>query len=120
MAWAAVAGLGILAVVAGILLSRRLRRGVDRLLAGTFLRPLARIWTARSEAFEAYRFAYGALALAFGVGLLGILCTSLVNFILSESLGGGITLLQAFLFTPLIALVAGSSRSRSGVWVSTS
>lgn len=105
LAWAAVAALGVLAIIAGILLSRRLRRGVDRLLAPTFLRPLARIWSALSQAFEAYRFAYGSLALAFGVGLLGILCTSMVNFILSESLGGGITLLQAFLFTPLIALV---------------
>ncbi len=105
LAWAAVTALGIVAIVAGILLSRRLRHGVDRLLAPTFLRPLAHIWSALSQAFEAYRFAYGALALAFGVGLLGILCTSLVNFILSEALGGGITLLQAFLFTPLIALV---------------
>ncbi len=105
LAWVAVGGLVLLAVIAGVLLSRRLRRGMDRLLVATPLRPLARIWSSLSEAFEAYRFAYRALALAFGVGLLGILCTSLVNFLLSESLGGGISLLQAFLFTPLIALV---------------
>lgn len=105
LAWIAVAALAALAVVFGILLSRRLRRLIDRLLADTFLRPLARMWSALSLAFEAYRFQYRALARAFGMGLLGILSTTTVNYILAESLGGGIPFLHVLLFTPLIALV---------------
>lgn len=105
LAWAAVAAVAALAVVFGILLSRRLRRLIDRLLADTFLRPLARMWSSLSLAFEAYRFQYRALARAFGIGLLGILSTTMVNYILAESLGGGIPFLHVLLFTPLIALV---------------
>ena len=105
LAWAAVAAVAVLAVLVGILLSRRLRRLIDRLLANTFLHPLARMWSALSLAFAAYRFQYRALAQAFGIGLLGIASTTTVNFILAESLGGGIPLLHVLLFTPLIALV---------------
>ncbi len=105
LAWVAVAGVAALLMVTGILLSRRLRRLVDRLFANTFLKRLAQIWSSLSLAFEAYRFQYRALALAFGVGLLGILCTTSVNYVLSLSLGGGIPFLHVLLFTPLIALV---------------
>lgn len=105
LAWVAVAGVLALVMLAGILLSRRLRRLIDRLFANTLLSPLARMWSSLSLAFEAYRFQYRALALAFGIGLLGILTTTTVNYVLSLSLGGDIPFLHVLLFTPLIALV---------------
>lgn len=105
LAWVAVAGVSVLALMTGVLLSRRLRRLIDRLFANTPLRPLARMWSSLSLAFESYRFQYRALALAFGIGLLGILSTTAVNYALTLSLGGGIPFLHVLLFTPLIALV---------------
>ncbi len=105
LAWVAVVGVLALLLATGILLSRRLRRLIDRIFANTPLRPLARMWSSLSLAFEAYRFQYRALALAFGVGLLGILTTTAVNYVLTLSLGGGIPFLHVLLFTPLIALV---------------
>ncbi len=50
-------------------------------------------------------FATPALALAFGVALVGILCTTLVNWLLSLAMGGLMALPVIFLFNPLIALV---------------
>ncbi|NOX63431.1 MAG: flippase-like domain-containing protein [Chloroflexi bacterium] len=105
LAWVAVIAVATLASVMAALLSRRLRRLGDRVIQGTFLRPLTPIWLSASQAFEVYRFSHRTLFAAFGIGLSGIFTTSLVNYTLSESLGGGIPLLHVFLFTPLIALV---------------
>lgn len=105
LVWAAAAASFSLLVLGAILLSRHLRRWFDGLLSHTFLRFLLPYWRPLSQAFEVYRFQYRALLLAFGIGLLGITSTSLVNYTLSESLGGGISLLHIFLFNPLIALV---------------
>lgn len=101
----AVVATAALAVVAAVLLSRRVRALVGRVIAATPLRPLHAIWESLSTAFEAYRYRYRSLLLAYGIGLGGILSTSWVNFVLSESLGGGISLLHILLFTPLTALV---------------
>ncbi len=94
-----------LAALAAVLLSRRVRKLVDKLFTLSFLRPLARIWASLSLAFDAYRTHAGTLVLAYGVGLFGIVTASMVNFVLSQALGGGIDLLHIFLFTPLIAMV---------------
>ena len=71
-----------------------------------------------SDAFDAYRFHYGALALAFGMALVGIACTSLVNWFLSQSMGGLMSLPVIFLFNPLIALVLMIPVSIGGIGVS--
>lgn len=97
--------LAVLAIGFGVLLSRRLRALLARLFDRRFLRPLAPIWQGISDALNAYRFRYSALAAAFGVGLLGILCTTLVNWALSQAVGGLMSLPAILLFNPLIALV---------------
>ncbi len=103
--WVALAILAILAVGFGVLLSRRLRGLIGRLTAWRWFAPLARPWSRVSEAFNAYRFRFDALALAFGVALLGIVCTTLVNWLLSQAMGGLMSLTAILLFNPLIALV---------------
>jgi len=101
---AVIASLG-LAVIGAVLLSRRVRNLVSKFFTIPFLLPLAPIWSSLSEAFEAYRTHATTLLLAYGVGLCGIASTVMVNYVLSQALGGGIPLLYIFLFTPLIAMV---------------
>jgi uncharacterized membrane protein YbhN (UPF0104 family) len=101
----AIVALATLALGFGVLLSRRLRGLIGRLFGLRPLSPLAPLWGRVSDAFNAYRFRYGVLALAFGVALLGILCTTLVNWFLSQAMGGLMALAAIFLFNPLIALV---------------
>ena len=58
-----------------------------------------------SQAFDAYRFQYGVLILAFFIALTGLITTNFVNWLLFQALGGGVSLAYIFLFNPLIALV---------------
>jgi uncharacterized membrane protein YbhN (UPF0104 family) len=105
VAWVAILALAILALGFGVLLSRRLRGLAGKLFAWRLFARLAPLWGRVSDAFNAYRFQYAALALAFGVALLGIICTTLVNWLLSQAIGGLMTLPTILLFNPLIALV---------------
>ncbi|MBM4460167.1 MAG: flippase-like domain-containing protein [Chloroflexi bacterium] len=114
----ALVALGGLAAGFGVLLSRRLRSLIGRVFAWRPLAPLAPRWEHVSEAFNAYRFRYGALAQAFGVALLGILCTTFVNWSLSQAMGGLMPLPVIFLFNPLIALVLMIPISIGGIGVS--
>ncbi len=104
---AAVAVLALLALITigAFLISRRISRFVSRLLHRGILEKIAVIWDSLAAAFELYRFQYKTLAFAFLIGLAGIATTSMVNYALSLALGGGIPLVDIFLFTPLIALV---------------
>lgn len=101
----ALLALAVLALGFGVLLSRRLRALIGRAFGWRWLSPLAPLWERVSTAFNAYRFRYGALSAAFGVALLGIVCTTLVNWALSQSMGGLMSLAAIALFNPLIALV---------------
>jgi glycosyltransferase 2 family protein len=116
--WIAIAALVALAGLFAILLSRRLRALISRLFRWRFLAALAPFWGRVSTAFDAYRFRYGALALAFGVALVGIVCTTFVNWCLSQSMGGLMSLPAIFLFNPLIALVLMVPISIGGIGVS--
>jgi hypothetical protein len=102
-----VAGVAVVVLVAGfsVLLSRRLRGFISRVFAWLPFVRLAAIWEKLSGAFNAYRFQYRALALAYGIALLGIGCTTLVNWSLSQAVGGLMSLPIIMLFNPLIALV---------------
>jgi hypothetical protein len=116
--WVAIVALAALVLGFGVLLSRRLRLLIARLFAWRFLAPLAPLWGRISDAFNAYRFRYDALAVAFGIALAGILCTTLVNWLLSRSMGGLMPLSAIFLFNPLIALVLMIPISIGGIGVS--
>jgi uncharacterized protein (TIRG00374 family) len=101
----AVIALIAIAGALAVLLSRRLRRLVGRLFQWRFLAPLAPMYASVSLAFDAYRFRYAALILAFGIALVGLMLTNVVNWLLFEAIGGGVPLVYIFLFNPLIALV---------------
>lgn len=103
--WVAALALIVMAVGFSILLSRRLRGTLSRLFGWRPLARLAPMWQGISDALNAYRFRYASLAGAFGVALLGILCTTLVNWCLSQAIGGLMALPAILLFNPLIALV---------------
>jgi uncharacterized protein (TIRG00374 family) len=103
--WVALISLLALGVAFAVMLSRRLRALIARLFEFRWLAPLAPIWGRISEAFNAYRFRYKSLLAAFGVALIGIVCTALVNWCLSLSMGGEIPLWAIFVLNPLIALV---------------
>jgi glycosyltransferase 2 family protein len=102
---AALVALLLLAVAFGVLLSRSARRLIGLVFTLGPLRALAPLWEHISAAFNAYRFRYRSLALAFATAILGILCTAAVNWSLSQSMGGQMSLLSILLFNPLIALV---------------
>jgi glycosyltransferase 2 family protein len=116
--WLAIAALVALAGLFAVLLSRRLRALISRLFRWRLLAALAPFWERVSTAFDAYRFRYGALALAFGVALVGIVCTSFVIWCLSQAMGGLMPLPAIFLFNPLIALVLMVPISVGGIGVS--
>ena len=115
--YVALAALTAIAGGFGVLLSRRLRALVGRLFQWSWLEPLAPVYGRISDAFGAYRFRYGALSQAFLVALGGLMLSNLVNWLLAESLGGGIPLLYICLFNPLIALVLLAPISIGGIGV---
>ena len=116
--WVAFVALLALLVAFATLLSRRVRAIMSRLFTSHLLSPLAPLWNRISGAFDAYRFQYRALALAFGLGLLGIVCTTFVNWLLSQSMGGLMPLTTILLLNPLIALVLMLPISIGGIGVS--
>jgi hypothetical protein len=116
--WIAFVALVALLTAFAVLLSRRVRTVLSRFFALRWLSPLAPLWSGISGAFDAYRFQYRALAVAFGLALLGIVCTALVNWLLSQSMGGLIPLSAIFLLNPLIALVLMLPISIGGIGVS--
>lgn len=116
--WVAIIALLGLMLGFALLLSRRLRGLISRVFAWRWLNPLAPLWSRVSDAFNTYRFRYAALASAFGIALLGILCTTFVNWCLSQAMGGYMSLAAIFLFNPLIALVLMVPVSIGGIGVS--
>lgn len=102
-----VALLALLAIAAALamLLSRRLRALLARLFRLRPFSPFAPAYQRVSSAFDAYRFRYGVLLLTFAIAFTGLMMANLVNWLLSEALGGGIRLVHILLFNPLIALV---------------
>ncbi len=115
--WVAMIALVVLALGFGMLISRRLRLLIARLFEISFLAPLRPLWDRISDAFGAYRFRYKSLLLAFGIGLLGIACTTLLNWLLSQSMGGLMSIEAISLFNPLIALVQTVPISIGGIGV---
>jgi uncharacterized protein (TIRG00374 family) len=98
---------GLVAVAAGfaVILSRRVRTLIGRLFAWRLLAPFAPIYGRLSGAINAYRYSYGALALAFCTSLLTLVLTNFTDYLIAQSLGGGIRLIYIFLFNPIIAFV---------------
>jgi uncharacterized protein (TIRG00374 family) len=104
---AALAALAFLALCAifALMLSDRLRAQVRRLFAAPLLSRLTPMYDSLSRALSSYRRSYGTLAVSFCISILVLTIGSVVNYLISLALGGGISLLHIFLFTPLITFV---------------
>jgi uncharacterized protein (TIRG00374 family) len=102
---AAIIGLAGIAGGFAVILSRRVRALVGRLFSLKLLTPFAPIYGRLSAALNAYRHSYGPLALAFGASLLTLVLTNFTDYLIVQSLGGGIPLIYIFLFNPIIAFV---------------
>jgi len=106
-----------LATALAVLLSRRLRGQMERLFTW---RPLSRFTTLYqhlSEAVQRYRSDTGTLAVAFVIALLGVLMTSVVNFLAAESVQAAIPLLWIFIFNPLTPIAQFIPSIGSGLGV---
>ncbi len=100
----ALIGLAVIAAVFAVMLSYRLRQLIGRLFAFKLLRPLSPLYQRLSEAFGAYRYQYGALLAAFGVGVGTVLLTGVVDLAIVAGLHGQIPPIYIFLFNPIIAV----------------
>ena len=102
----------------GLLLSRRVRTVIGRVFAWRPLSALGRPWQHVSHALDAYSNRTGVFVVVFGIALAGLVCTVLVNWLVSQAMGGEMTLPMIFLFNPLIALVLILPISIGGLGVS--
>jgi uncharacterized protein (TIRG00374 family) len=102
---AAMVGLAVIAAGFAVILSRRVRALVEHLFAWKLLAPFAPIYSRLSAALNAYRHSYGPLALAFCTSLVTLVLTNFTDYLIVQSLGGGIPLIYIFLFNPIIAFV---------------
>ncbi|MBC7225241.1 MAG: flippase-like domain-containing protein, partial [Anaerolineae bacterium] len=85
------------------LLSRRLRNLVERLFRLSLLSRAAPIYARLSEAIQPFRERPLALLQAFGISLAVLILTNVVNWLLAEALGGGLSMRYIFLFNPMVA-----------------
>jgi glycosyltransferase 2 family protein len=116
----AVAVLAVLAILMalGLLLSRRVRSGITHWFRWRWLSPLARPWAGVSRALDDYHVRSAVFPAALGIALVGLACTVLVNWLVSQAMGGEMTLPMIFLFNPLVALVLILPISVGGLGVS--
>lgn len=96
-------GLLIIILAFAMLISRRLRHLVGRLFELKVLAPFAPLYHRLSGALDAYRHAYGALLTAFGVGVVTVLLTGLVDIAIVAGLRRTIAPVYIFLLNPIIA-----------------
>ncbi len=101
----AIVALAALVFAFVVLFSRRLRIVLARLFDWSLLRPLAPVYGRLADAFGTYRFRYKTLLAAYLIGMAGLMLTNVVNYLLSQALGGGMSFLAIALFNPLVALV---------------
>ncbi len=107
--------LSALCALFALMLSGRLRAQIRRLFGIPFLSRLAPLYDRLSEALSAYRRSYAALGVCFCISVLVLTIGSVVNYLISLALGGGISLLHIFLFTPLITFVLLMPISLGGI-----
>ena len=114
---AALAGLLLIAGGFGVVLSRRVRALVSHVFKWKPLARLAPLYESVSEAVGAYRHSYGALAAAFCLSLLTLVLTNFTDYLIAQSLGGGMPLIYIFIFNPIIAFVLLAPISIGGLGV---
>ncbi|NLE76668.1 MAG: flippase-like domain-containing protein, partial [Chloroflexi bacterium] len=101
--WVVWAAFGAFVLLFAALLSRRLRRLVERLFALPLLSKLAPIYHRLSEAIQPFRDRPLGLLKAFGISLGVLAIANMVNWLLAQALGSALSLKHIFLFNPMIA-----------------
>ena len=114
---AAAAGLVLTAGGFGVILSRRVRAGLARVFEWKPIARLAPTYGRVSEALNAYRYGYGPLAAALCLSLVTLVLTNLTDYLIAQSLGGGVPLIYIFIFNPIIAFVLLAPISIGGLGV---
>jgi uncharacterized membrane protein YbhN (UPF0104 family) len=115
-ALAALAALAIAAALA-LLLNSRVREAIGPLFGRRPMAALAGPWAHTARALRAYHGRSGALWTAFCYALLGVVCATLVNWLVSRAMGGEMALPLIFLFNPMIALASMLPISIGGLGV---
>lgn len=101
--WAVWVAFGGFMLLFAALLSRRLRALVERLFHLPLLSRAAPLYRRLSESIQPFRERPLALLQAFGISLMVLLVTNVVNWLLAEALGGGLPMRYIFLFNPMVA-----------------
>jgi uncharacterized protein (TIRG00374 family) len=102
---AAVVALGLIVGGFAAMLSRRIRAQLGKVFRWRPLIPLSSFYQRTSEALDAYRHSYAALAIAFCASLFTLILTNMTDYLIAQSLGGGVALIYIFIFNPIIAFV---------------
>lgn len=100
-----------------VLMSRRLRRLVERLFRFRLLDRFLPLYQKLSAAVQVVRTHTGAIAGAFGLGLATVAATCVVNYLAARAVGAHIPLVWVLVLTPLtpFALYLPSIASGLGV-----
>jgi uncharacterized protein (TIRG00374 family) len=99
------------------LMSQRLRRLVERIFG---LGPLGRflqIYQDLSDSVQIYRSRAGALLVAFGLGLVTVLATCIVNYLAAATVGADVPLTWALVLTPMTSFAPFIPSIASGLGV---
>jgi len=109
----------LLAFVAGfaVLLSRRLRGLVERLFRWGPVARFSGLYRNLSGAVQVYRAGTGVLAVAFIIALLGVLTTTVVNWLAANAVQAGIPFLWVLVFNPLTPIAQFMPSIASGLGV---
>ncbi len=109
----------LLAFVAGfaVLLSRRLRGLVERLFGWGPAARFGGLYRSLSGAVQVYRAGTGVLAVAFAIALLGVLTTTVVNWLAANAVQAGIPFLWVLVFNPLTPIAQFIPSIASGLGV---
>ncbi len=109
----------LLAFIVGFaaLLSRRLRGLVERLFTWGPLTRFGGLYRNLSGAVQVYRAGTGVLAVAFALALLGVLTTTVVNWLAANAVQAGIPFLWVLVFNPLTPIAQFIPSIASGLGV---
>ncbi|MCS7261295.1 MAG: flippase-like domain-containing protein [Anaerolineae bacterium] len=102
---AAMTALGLTVGGFAAMLSRRIRAQLGKAFLWRPLVPLSSFYQRTSQALDAYRYSYSALAAAFCTSLFTLILANLTDYLIAQSLGGGVALIYIFIFNPIIAFV---------------
>jgi len=100
-----------------VLMSQRLRCLAERIFGLGPLRRFLTLYQKLSDSVQVYRTHAGALAVAFGLGMITVVATCAVNYLAAVTVGADVPLVWAFVLTPLtpFALYIPSIASGLGV-----